>query len=151
MIEIVNMAYKKELTYTVIDWLWQEWGNINNYRFFEDLVKNSDCPHDIPQTFVALMGGLPVGTVSLWRNDLKSRQDFYPWLGALFVAQEFRHQGIGVQLQRFAITQAAKLGYDNLYLFTELEGYYDKSGWDYIGESTDYEGEAINLYKFNLK
>ncbi|VTN11407.1 Uncharacterised protein [Raoultella terrigena] len=47
----------------------------------------------LPLTFIAVEGELLLGTVGLWRCDLISRQDLFPWMAALYVAEAARGQG----------------------------------------------------------
>lgn len=51
-------------------------------NFFQSVTKNN-----LPLTFIALADNELVGTIVLWRSDLVSRQDLYPWLSALFVKE----------------------------------------------------------------
>ena len=85
MLKIVNLEERRDLLNEVTSWLWKEWGTEKNYIFFKNLVEYSLNVEDIPQMFVALLDDAPIGAVGLWRNDLKSRKDLYPWLGGLFV------------------------------------------------------------------
>ena len=52
-----------------------------------------------------------LGTVGLWRCDLISRQDLYPWMAALYVAPEARGRGAGgkTTAARHRICQSAGL------------------------------------------
>lgn len=95
MLIIEHLADHKEYLDNVIDWLWKEFGNKDNYAFWESIVKNSLRKNKLPLTFIALMDNKLVGTVGLWRSDLFSRQDLYPWLSALFVKEEYRGRKIG--------------------------------------------------------
>ncbi|MNJ63667.1 Acetyltransferase (GNAT) family protein [compost metagenome] len=101
-------------------------------------------------TFVALSEDEPVGTVSLWMNDLKCRQDLYPWLAGLYVIEEKRKRGIGKLLQAHAIAEAQKLGYPYLYLITDHAGYYERLGWTFKELAPKAEGEYTRVYSFDL-
>ncbi|HEY8909375.1 MAG TPA: GNAT family N-acetyltransferase [Desulfosporosinus sp.] len=150
MLEIIHLSNRPDFIVHVTKWLWHEWGAPENEDFFKDLVEKGLNKKDIPQFFIALLDAKLVGTVALLRNDLKSRQDLYPWLACLFVDVDYRSKGIGIMLQNFAIKQTKSLGYDNLYLFTDLEDYYEKSGWEFIGTGCTYSGEYVRLYKMEL-
>ncbi|HEU4339068.1 MAG TPA: GNAT family N-acetyltransferase [Planctomycetota bacterium] len=67
--------------------------------------------HDaVPLSPVALIGEIPVGTVNLVENDNDERRDLSPWLAALLVWPERRGLGIGSQLVRALVAEAARLG-----------------------------------------
>lgn len=75
----------------VTEWLWRAFGAETLPRaFFASIVDHSQTPGALPITFVAVAGETLLGTVGLWRCDLISRQDLYPWMAALYVAPEAR-------------------------------------------------------------
>ena len=102
-------------------------------------------------TYVALQGEEPIGTVSIWMNDLRCRQDLYPWMASLFVIEEMRNKGIGTLLQNHVIEAAKKMEYKDLYLFTEHHGYYEKTGWVFNELAPKMNGEFTRIYSKSLK
>lgn len=135
----------------VINWLWKEWGNEKNYSYYKSIVESSLDKENLPQTFIALMDDEPVGTVGLWRCDLMSRQDLFPWLACLYVLPEYRGKGIGLALQRFLIKYSGEIGYKEIFLYTELDNYYEKLGWQYIENGITNKNEIEKIYKINTK
>jgi len=85
--------------------------------------------------------------VGLWRCDLISRQDLTPWLAALYVDEEFRSQGLGQQLQAFVLEQSRRSGFREVYLYAEFTGYYERFGWQYIGDALDYPDKPVHLFR----
>lgn len=130
-------------------WLWETWGTKepNNFNFWYSWVKYSNCDNDIPQTFVCIKDEQIVGTISLWRCDLQSRQDIFPWLGGLYVKKAFRGEGFAKALVEYACMTAQKLAYNTLYLFSELNDFFEKLGWEYLKEIPDEYGQMVKLYK----
>lgn len=147
---IEHLADHKEYLDDVIEWLWKEFGNEVNYAFWESLVKNSLQKDQLPLTFIALLDNQPVGTVGLWRSDLLSRQDLFPWLSALYVKEEYRNRTIGQELQRFLTNYCRKKGYQELFLYTDICNYYEKTGWQYLEDGFEYSGGKIRIYKKKL-
>jgi N-acetylglutamate synthase-like GNAT family acetyltransferase len=133
----------------VATWLWENWGTKepNNYSFWYSWVESSNFENAIPQTFVCIEGGLIVGTVSLWRCDLQSRQDIFPWLGGLYVKKEHREAGFAKTLVEYACISAHKMGYNTLYLFSELNGFFENLGWTYLEDIPNEYGQMVKLYK----
>lgn len=134
----------------VTDWLWQAFGTSDSRDFFTSIVATSQREGEMPLTFVAIEGDKLVGTVGLWRCDLISRQDLYPWLAALYIDESQRGQGLGAKLQQYVIEHARALGYPQLYLYSACKGYYERFGWQYIGDGLDYPNKSVHLYKFTL-
>lgn len=88
--------------------------------------------------------------MGLWRCDLISRQDLYPWLAALYIDEKQRGHGLGEQLQKHVIDSARDLGYPHLYLYSSCKDYYERFGWQYIGDGLDYPDKPVHLYQFTL-
>ncbi len=103
-----------------------------------------------PLCFIAVEGETLVGTVGLWRCDLISRQDLFPWMAALYVSPDARGRGIAGQLQQHVIDYARRLGHPQLYLYSACRDFYERFGWQYIGEGLDYPATAVSLYRYDL-
>ena len=132
-------------------WLWQAFGGETlPLPFFATLVAHSQTPEALPLTFIAVEGETLVGTVGLWRCDLISRQDLFPWMAALYVAPDARGRGIAGQLQQHVIDYARRLGHPQLYLYSACRDFYERFGWQYIGEGLDYPATPVSLYRYDL-
>ncbi|WP_163556866.1 GNAT family N-acetyltransferase [Klebsiella michiganensis] len=135
----------------VTEWLWRAFGADALPRaFFASIVEHSQTPGALPITFVAVEGERLLGTVGLWRCDLISRQDLYPWMAALYVAPESRGQGLAGKLQQHVIGYARAQGYTELFLYSACRDFYERFGWQYIGEGLDYPASAVSLYRYDL-
>ena len=135
----------------VTEWLWRAFGADALPRaFFASIVEHSQTPGALPITFVAVEGERLLGTVGLWRCDLISRQDLYPWMAALYVAPEARGRGLAGKLQQHVIGYARTQGYSELFLYSACRDFYERFGWQYIGEGLDYPASAVSLYRYDL-
>ena len=147
MFNFFNLADKPEYIDEVVSWLHKEWGNEKNLNFWSSWVRSSLSKDNVPQTLIVLDENELVGTYSLWCCDLQSRQDLYPWLGGIVVKETRRGQGIGKEIQRHSLEQLHRLGFREAYLFTDMSGYYEKSGWEYLNDIPDEKGEMVRLYR----
>lgn len=150
MLIIEHLADHPEYIDEVAELICKEFGDEENYGFWESIVKHSLNKDKLPLTFVAIMDNKLAGTVGLWRADLLSRQDLYPWLSALYVKEEYRSKKIGQELQKFLINYCRKKGYKELYLYTDLENYYEKTGWQHFVDGVEFTGGSMKIYKKNL-
>lgn len=151
-VEIKNLERFPDHVKTVSIWIWKYFNKKNgmtlkqvNYRTIHCLSRNK-----IPMTFVAFHNENPIGTVSLWQNDLKSRQDLTPWLSALYVDKKYRKKGVGKKLIEVAIKEARKIGHDSLYLITDHRGYYEKLGWSFLEKAPLDNGKLTRIYEFKI-
>lgn len=148
--KIVPLYAMPQYAEQVTDWIWQAFGTSDSRDFFASIVATSQREGQLPLTFVAVEGEKLVGTVGLWRCDLISRQDLYPWLAALYIDENQRGRGLGAKLQQHIIEHARALGYPQLYLYSACKDYYERFGWEYIGDGLDYPDKVVHLYKYVL-
>ncbi len=149
-IRIEKLCDNKQYIKTVVDWLYSEWGD-ENYNFWDSWIRSSMAPEGIPQTYIVFVEGVIAGTYSLWRCDLQSRQDLFPWFGGLFVDTKFRgkkYDGgkLGEIMLNHSYYELKKLGYAQVYLFTEKSvDYYVRVGWEYVCDAPDEKDRPVRL------
>lgn len=150
MIRILPLFEVPEHSELITDWLFQVFGSENSRDFFASIVNSSLRPEGLPVTFVALLDDKPVGTVGLWRCDLISRQDLYPWLAALYIDESQRGCGLGAQLQHHVEAFSRRTGFRELYLYATFANYYERFGWQHIGDGLDYPDQPVRLYRKDI-
>lgn len=155
-IKIENLKYYPQYIDVVVNWLFSEWGN-ENFNFWDSWVRTSLNCKDIPQTYIAFVNNEIVGTYSLWRCDLQSRQDLFPWFGGLYISKKHRgreYDGVklGVIMQKHAKRVINNLGYSEMYLFTEKNPkYYISNGWKFFGIAPDEEDKKVSLCRYCIE
>ncbi len=115
----------------VARWIYNEfWVGKAGYSMetFENLLRQAGNPGRIPLSLLASVGGLPAGTVNLIQCDSERRPQLFPWLAALVVIPEHRNRGIGSLLVRRLVGEAERLGYQELFLGTDIPSYYAAFG-----------------------
>ena len=150
MIKIEMLKEYPEYIDTVIDWLNDEFGNDNSRNFYKGIVEHSLLDDKLPITFIAIEDGILLGTVGIWRGDLLSRQELFPWLSALVVNSNCRNNGIGQKLQEHVLNYCKSNGYKEIFLYTDLVDYYEKSGWILFDKGYEYVGSEVCIYKHIL-
>lgn len=148
--KIIPLYQAPQYSEQVTDWLWRAFGCQESRAFFASVVATSQQKGALPLTFIAVDGERLLGTVGLWRCDLISRQDLWPWLAALYVDESQRGKGLGEILQNHAINYARDQGFNTLYLYSACRNYYERFGWHYIGDGLDYPARAVHLYQRQL-
>jgi len=149
-IEISPLKNYPEHIPSVISWIYHEWGN-NNPHYWDSWIHSSLNTNGIPITYVVLVDKYLVGTFSLWRCDLQSRQDLFPWFSALYVDPRFRgklYNGkkISSTILEFALKEMKQLGYHRVFLFTEKDpDFYERNGWYLIGTAFDENDHLVTL------
>ena len=146
-ITIKPLAENDELAPVLAKWLFDEFARpTESQEFFSSMLTCPPGADGLPQAFVACAGEEPAGTVLLQRADLLSRQDIWPWLAFIYVRPEYRGLHIGAKLQQALCEHASGLGFDRVYLYTDLINYYEKTGWIYSGSCTECDGTRKQLF-----
>lgn len=137
---IENLAAYPSHIMLVADWHHYEWLRGRHDSRSSDSEENlkkrrkvleSHLGNDaIPSTFIALIDKVPVGSASVVYYQFSRNKAKSPWLTNLFVSEEYREQGIGERLLKFACAQAKHAGIAKLSLYThDQEAFYVKRGW----------------------
>lgn len=133
---------------TIGRWHWDEWGRHDpggSLEAWTESLTRRAGRDVIPTTLVALVGDSPVGSSSLVKHDMSTRQDLSPWLAGVFVASEWRRRGVATALIGAALGLAGRLGVTDLYLYTDgATGLYARLGWEEIGREF-YEGREVTI------
>ena len=153
MIEVVPLFDRPEFIPVVAQWNWAEWRELLpcvSCAAFADELRAHTRRDGVPITFLALDGGVPVGTVSLIADDLEMRPELTPWLASLYVVPARRASGLGTMLAQHAVEAARGFGIDLLYLYTPgQEAFYRRLGWEFL-EAAHFCGRAITIMRQRL-
>lgn len=87
-----------------------------------------------------------IGFISLFKTDGDERQDLTPWYATMYVKKEYRGLGYSKILNSSIINEAKRLGYDKVYLKSNLINYYEKFGAIFIEKLNNGD----NLYYINV-
>jgi GNAT superfamily N-acetyltransferase len=147
--EIEHLSQHRDAIPTLAKWVYEQWGHwMVPDTTLETVIGEFErraVPGRIPETFVAVGDGEPLGTASLVAHDLTQRADLSPWLAAVYVAPEFRNRGVGSALVRAVMDEALALGVEALYLFTpDKARFYGRLGWQVL-EYREHHGRDVTV------
>ena len=144
--KIIKLANHPELQEQAAIWFSDKWGiPVEAYR--DSIQSSIEQPDGIPQWYVILDDTQQIiaGT-GVIDNDFHERKDLSPNLCALFVEVAYRKRNIAKQLLDFARVEMKSLGFEKLYLVTDLDDFYEKCGWTFLTTVTEDEGGLIKMY-----
>lgn len=151
--KIINLKQKPEYLQILAEWHQQEWSHFNPGQSLSGRIDKMQAylnDEFIPTTFVAENEKL-LGSAAIIKCDMEERKQFSPWLASVYVAPEFRGQGIASELVRHAMAQAFKQGVEKLYLYTpDQQLFYKKLGW-LTEERLSYHQEDVTIMSVILK
>ncbi len=155
--DIFYLADHQEAVPILAAWIYDEWSFLYpemTLRSVEDFLQERMNKDKLPLTLVAFEAAEPVGTVSLKRFDMESRQDLMYWLTSLYVAEPWRRKRIGSHLVKSAEKKAVELDIRKLFFFTiddSLPGsFYSKLGWK-KREKTKYHSCPVTIMEKDLR
>jgi predicted N-acetyltransferase YhbS len=128
---VIHLFESPEHLPLVAGWIYDEfWRDTPRHSpaSLEQLLRQAKRRDAIPISLLAMRDDVPVGTVNLIENDDDSRPELTPWLAALFVAPQWRRQGVGSLLVQSAKQHARGMGIDALYLGTDNPKFYERFG-----------------------
>jgi GNAT superfamily N-acetyltransferase len=136
-IRIVLLSNVPHFVSTVAGWHWEAWGagdpDSSPDSWAANLRRSSEAA-GIPETWIAVAGDEPVGSVALLASDMATHPELTPWLAALYVVPTLRGRGIATALIAHCETEAAALGFGVLHLYTDSAvELYLRLGWSAIG------------------
>jgi predicted N-acetyltransferase YhbS len=142
-IEIHHLLDRKQHIPTVAAWQQAEFGYLNPHGTVEqraERLRDASDKARLPISLVAISNeeAALVGSANIVATTL-THKHLTPWLSSVFVPPVQRGRGIASKLALAAISEADRLGFDKIYLFTpKNEALYARLGWE------TFEYAAIN-------
>lgn len=135
---------------TVASWIYEQWWKRpgNTIEIVKQPLREHLEKKVFPLTLVAMENDEPAGSVLLIDSDgISELPELTPWLAALYVAPQFRRQGVGPQLVQALEQHARHIGYKQLYLVaTDRVRFYQDLNWGIYTKMGGKTGITI-MYK----
>ena len=132
-------------------WQHAEWGHFRPGDTLEkrmERLRGFSNGEQIPLTVVAFDGSDVLGSASLIAHDMETRMELTPWLAGVYVGEQYRRRGIGAELVRRIMAEAARLKVPLLYLYTvHSEKFYGALGWK-LQERTSYRDQKVVIMTY---
>jgi predicted N-acetyltransferase YhbS len=104
---------------------------------------------DWEMVFIALKHGVITGFCALTKRSDVFNIHYTPLIGFVFVGEEYRGNRIGEKLCFAAIEYAKRIGFEKVYLYSDLSDYYEKIGFIKIGEVQAPWGVLESIYSYD--
>lgn len=114
-------------------------------RSFNDSL-NTNCY--IPKWYLLMKDEEIIGGCGIIENDFHTEHNLEPNLVSLYVEKKYRNFGLAGALIN-QIKVVAKEKFESLYLLTDLVGFYEQYGFEYVKDYIQF-GEKLKFYKINL-
>ena len=103
---------------------------------------------DWERVFVLRDGGEIAGFCTFTAQDeLAEGYDFSPFIGFVFVGEDHRGSRLSEFMIRCVLAYAGERGFEKVYLMSGEKGLYEKYGFTYWKDMTDYRGNPSRVYR----
>ena len=113
-----------------------EWGEKKTKSEMQEYIKRKKNKILDGDKYISILGLINenelVGFISLFKTDGDDRTDLSPWYATMYVKEKYRNKGYSKILNNTILKKAKELGYQKVYLKTDLNNYYEKFGARYI-------------------
>jgi GNAT superfamily N-acetyltransferase len=148
--KILSVRETPEIRDQAIAYFQRNWPSVLPIIYEDAITHCIGARNPLPQWYLLEKGGKTIGCAGLITNDFISRGDLYPWICALFIEESHRGNAYATLLMDKAKADAKTAGFDDIYLCTEHIGYYEKYGFQYIGQGHHPWGESSRIYALAL-
>ena len=142
--EIIGVHDRPAILDTAADYFHSRWGVPRH--LYADSMNESLTGVACPRWYVAVENDTIIGCFGIIPDDFMKDSAFGPWLAAIYVEPDHRGRGLGGTLLNHAVKEAGLAGFDKLYLNTDHVGYYERYGWQYVGDFPHTAGDDARVY-----
>ena len=141
----------KFLSITSSDDMWMEVSQFAqncSWRAGKSLSQNmsDNAFSDWERVIVALQENDIAGYCTVAKSDCIPNIPYAPYIGYMFVDEEYRGQRLSQKLISFAISYLQTLGFHQVYLVSDHENLYEKYGFKVIDTKTAPWGAIEKIY-----
>ncbi len=126
----ITLREKPELVKEAAEWFHNKWG-IPEKAYWECMESYLNHGTEFGW-YLCLAGGQIVGGLGVIENDFHDRKDLAPNICAVYTEEAYRGKGIAGQLLDMAVEDMKNKGITPLYLVTDLVGFYERYGWEFL-------------------
>lgn len=148
---IISIREQPEYKDQAIKYFQQSWSTVWPVIYKDSIEHCINAKNELPQWYLLEKGSEIIACAGLITNDFISRGDLYPWICAIYVEDKHRGNAYASMLIDRAKKDAWTMGFDHLYLSTDHIGFYEKYGFEYVGEGYHPWEATSRIYQINLK
>lgn len=144
--DIVNLKIQDDLIEVAAKWFSEKW-DVPVEAYLESINDSLMEKTIVPSWYLCLDDKKNIiSGCGVIENDFHDRKDLSPNLCALYVEKDYRKNKIAENLLNHVKEDMHKMGINKLYLVTDLDGFYEKKGWEYLTDVRDDEGFDMKIY-----
>ena len=115
-------------------------------KYIENKLSRIKTDNNVISIIGLISNNTLISFISLFKNDCNEKNNLTPWYATMYVKKEYRGHGYSKILNNAILKESKRLGYNKIYLKTELINYYEKFGAKFVEQLNNKE----NIYCFNI-
>ncbi|ALJ06301.1 GNAT family acetyltransferase [Pseudalgibacter alginicilyticus] len=147
MLTIISVREQIQYKDIAITYLQESWPSMSPKIYTDCISHCIGAEYILPQWYLLLLDNEVIGCAGLISNDFISRMDLTPWLCALYIDTNYRGHNYAKLLIDKAKKDTKTFGFKYINLCTDLEGYYEKHGFEHIGQGYHPWDEESRIYQ----
>lgn len=148
--KIISVRKNPEFTEKAIQYIQTAWSEISPV-IYRDCIENCIAgAQPLPQWYLLEKENEIIGCAGLITNDFISRMDLYPWICAIYIDERHRGHNYSKMLMDQAMADTKKAGFTHLHLCTDLNGFYEKFGFIYVGQGYHPWDAESRIYQIKV-
>lgn len=148
--KIISVRNNPEYKEQAIKYLQDSWPEVVPVIYENCINHCIEAEQLLPQWYLLEKDCNIIGCAGLITNDFISRMDLYPWLCALFIDEHHRGNNYSNLLIEQAKKDSKRYGFKYLNLCTDFTSFYEKYGFEYIGQGYHPWEEESRIYQITL-
>ena len=149
-VRIISVREQPEYKDIAIRYIQQSWKEVLPIIYEDCITHCIGAENLLPQWYLLQKGSEIIGCAGLITNDFISRGELYPWLCALFIEESYRGNQYPTLLIDKAKADTARMGFQHMYLSTDLIGYYERYGFCYVGQGYHPWNQESRIYEIKV-
>ncbi len=143
------------MTFELIEPLSNLWENVKSYAAGCSWTAGKSLARDMDnhmfsgweRVIVALEGEIICGYCTVAKTDCIPDVAYTPYIGYLFIDEQYRGNRLSEKLILFAISYLRKIGFDKVYLVSDHENLYEKYGFSVVERAVAPWGAVEKIYR----
>ncbi len=87
-----------------------------------------------------------MGFCTFMKTDYYPDNRYYPWISTVFVDEDHRGRRISQHMIEAVIEYAGGCQFSQVYIPSDMTGFYEKYGFEKIGELENYGGDVDAIF-----
>lgn len=126
----ISLRQRPELKAEAAKWFSSKWG-VPEEAYLECIGNYLDHKTEYGW-YLCLIGETIAGGLGVIENDFHDRKDLAPNVCAVYTEEIYRGKGIAGGLLDMVVEDMRDKGIIPLYLATDLTGFYERCGWEFL-------------------